>query len=381
MQDARKVVLWLETSREYGRELLFGITKYSFFHGGWTFHWETGGRERTLPQLKKLGADGLIAHVSNSQMARRIISSGIPAIVKGFKVPSLPMIVTDNSRIGRMVAEHLLDRGFRNFGFCGYDGVYWSDERRESFVRSIARAGYETQIYKEPRSCAQRLWENEQKFMAEWLKALPKPVGVMTCVDDQSLHVLEVSKLAGLDVPNEVAIIGVDNDELVCRLAQPQLSSVSLAAERAGYEAAELLDKLMAGKKMTKQRILTLPTHIETRQSTDMLAVEDPEVAHALQFIRDHQNEPLQVSDVINAVALSRRALQLRFRRVLGRSILDEIRRVRTDQVAKMLAETNLPVSKIAMEMGYTGIDHIARYFRREKGMTPLAYRKRYGQK
>ena len=217
--------------------------------------------------------------------------------------------------------------------------------------------------------------------MADWLRGLPKPIGLMTCVDDRSYHVLDACKIAGCDVPNDVAIIGVDNDELICRLAKPQLSSVSLNAERAGYEAAELLDRLMSGEEPAGQQILAEPTHIETRQSTDILAMQDSEVSRAVQYIRQHPNEALQVGDVVKTVALSRRSLQLRFRRILGRSILDEIRRVRVNHVAQMLTETNLPVSKIALALGYPGIDHIARSFRKEKGMSPLTYRKRFGRK
>jgi LacI family transcriptional regulator len=314
-------------------------------------------------------------------MVRRIVSTGIPAIIKGYKAEGYPTIATDNDAIGRMGAEHLIDRGFRHLAYCGLNDRYWSVERGDAFADRLREEGIEAHMYRQPRSRAMRSWDKELAYMAKWLASLPKPVGVMACVDDRSQHVLQACKMAGLEVPHEVAVLGVDNDELVCRLASPQLSSIALAAERAGYEAAELLDRLMAGERMGEQKIVTQPTHIVIRQSTDVLAMEDRMVAKALQFIRTHASEPIQVTDVVKAVPVSRRLLQKRFQRVLGRTILDEIRHTRAEQVARMLSETNLPVSKIALTCGYPGIDHIARSFRKIKGMSPLAYRKRYGRK
>jgi len=378
MPKSPKVILLLETSREYGRQLQFGITKYSYFNGPWTFYREPGGRDRTLPQLKDWGAQGIIAHVKDAATARRIVDTDIPAIVKGFKIEGCPLIATDNQAIGIMGAEHLIDHGFRHFAYCGYNNLYWSQERGQAFGARVEQASFEIHNYKPPRV---RSWDKELNHMAQWLKSLPKPVGVMACVDDRSQHVLHACKMAGLDVPTEVAIIGVDNDSLICSLANPQLSSIALAAERAGYEAAELLDQLMAGKKVKTQGVLCAPTHVVTRQSTDVMAMEDRMVAKALQYIRSHATETIQVSDVVNGLPISRRALQKRFQAVLGRTILDEIRHTRVSMVAQMLTETNLSIAQIALACGYPGIDHISRSFRTIKHMSPLAYRKRYGQK
>ena len=168
---------------------------------------------------------------------------------------------------------------------------------------------------------------------------------------------------------------------MICDLTNPQLSSIAVDNERAGYEAAEMLAQMMAGKKTNKQVIVARPTHIITRQSTDIFAVEDRGVSEALRFINEHAREQIHVDEVVSAAALSRRVLERRFRQVLGRSILDEIRRVRIEQVVRMLIETNMSVSEIASTLGYPGVEHIARYFHCEKGMSLLAYRKQYGQK
>lgn len=381
MAASPKVILLLETSREYGRQLQFGITKYSYFNGPWTFYREPGGRNRSLPQLKDWGANGIIAHVKDAATARKIKETGLPAIVKGLKIEGYPLIATDNQTIGIMGAEHLLDRGFRRFAYCGFDDLYWSAERGEAFVKRLKQESFDVFLYQMPKAKSQRAWNKEIAYMASWLESLPKPIGVMACVDDRSQHVLQACKMAALDVPTEIAILGVDNDELVCQLANPQLSSIALAAERAGYEAAELLDRLMAGEEMSGRIVLTSPTHVVRRQSTDVMAMEDRMVAKAIHYIHSHASEPIQVADVVAAVPISRRALQKRFQTTMGRTILDEIRHTRVELVAKMLTDTNLPIAQIALACGYPGIDHIARSFRMIKRMSPLAYRKQYGQK
>jgi LacI family transcriptional regulator len=351
-------------------------------HGPWVFYSEPGGLEKALPKMKHWSADGIIMRDSGKGSAA--LKLGVPIIVSVHlkeNIRGTPFIDTNGVRIGRMAAEHLLDRGFQHLAFCGFDDLHWSRNRCENFSKRIAESGLKARIYKQPRSRAKRLWENEQVVMVDWLKSLPKPVGLMACNDDRGRHVSEACKVAGLHVPEQVAIVGVDNDELVCELSDPPLSSVALNVERGGYEAAELLDKLMARRRTAHKDIIVEPTHVITRQSTDVMAIDDSDVVKALRFIRQHAKEPIQVGDVLKAVPLSRRALQKRFRRVLNRSVHDEIRRVRTEQVAIMLTETNLAISQIAAAFGYAGIEKLSRYFQREKEMTPLKYRKRYGKK
>jgi LacI family transcriptional regulator len=317
------------------------------------------------------------------QRSKEIIKLGLPtiAIANEPDIPGVVNIIANNDRIGRMAAEHLLERGFRYFAYCGFDDIFWSVERGECFANRIKEAGFETHLYKQPKAKFKHLWKNEELFMSDWLKSLPKPVGLMACNDDRGQQVIDTCKVTRLSVPDEVSIIAVDNDELVCGLTDPPLSSVNLNFERAGYESAELLDKLMAGEKMSGQSIPIPATHIVTRVSTDILAIDDRDVANALRFIREHAKEPVQVPDVAAVTAMSRRSLERRFRKVVGRSTHYQIRRVRIEQVVQMLLETNLTVSQIALNLGYPGIDHIAREFRREKGISPLAYRKQFGQK
>ena len=378
----RTVVLPIESSRSSGRALLRGIAKYSRLHGPWTFYWEPGGLDEVLPRLKNLNADGII--MRDSELVQEVIRLDIPLIVVGHhfkKVQGVTNILSDSKAIARMAAEHILKSALKHFAYCGFDDKPWSVERSESFNAYITTAGYKTTIYKPPSNPLTLTWETEQEHLVKWVQQLPKPVGLMCCNDDRSQQALQAAKLAGFKVPDEIAIIGVDNDELICELSDPPLSSVSVNFERSGYEGAAVLDQLMDGKDLKNQDIMIHASHIVPRYSTDMTALDDPDVSKAVRFIRTHATENLCVSDVVNVAPLSRRVLEKRFRDQLGTTILQEIRRVRTDKIAQMLIETNLSVSQIALSLGFNGNEHISRYFQREKNMSLLKYRKTYGVK
>ena len=368
-----------------------GIVRYSRLYGPWSFYMEpefymepTGTvKEVPLSNLKALGADGII--MRDTRNLEEILTVGLPTIIatatKG-KIPGLPCILTDDEAIGKMAAEHLLNRGFRQFAYCGFGNMPpWCQRRRDSFSKRVSEAGCKAYIYKPPKSPDEYSWEKEQDYIGQWLKKLPKPVGLMACNDDRGRHITEACKIMGLNVPEEIAIIGVDNDELVCEMSNPPLSSIALNVQKGGYESAELLDKMMSDNSITDKEIVIQPTHIVTRQSSDVLAIEDQEVAGTVRFIRENSKKAIQVDDVVSVTALSRRGLEQRFRKVLGHSIHDEIKRCRIEQIAQMLVQTNLTISEIGVSLGYVGIEKISRYFRREKGMSPLAYRKRYGLK
>ena len=388
MTTIPKVMLLLEKSRAYSRGLLRGIAKYSNLHGPWTFYEEppfymnVGGKRQSLEQLKNWGIDGII--MRDTEKTQQIISMGLPTIVTDLRgeFSGSPIIKTDDLAIGKIAAEYLLKLGFSHFAFCGLDRLFWSVDRRDGFARAIKQAGLEVSFYKQPRSRTKRLLANELIFMADWLRSLQKPLGLMVCNDDRARYVIEACKIAGLHVPEQMAVIGVDNDELICDFSNPRLSSVALNLERSGYEAAELLDELMARKvKSADQKIIVQPSQIIPRQSTDILAIDDEDVTNAVRFIRQNAKNKIQVSDVAHAVGVSRRGLERRFRMVLSSSVLDEIRRVRVEHVARMLVETNLSVGQVSLALNFPSIEHISRFFKQEKGMSPLAYRKKYGGK
>ncbi len=382
IRDIPKVVVLIETAWEYGRGFLRGIAKYARLHSPWALYLEPEGQERIALQYDKWGANGIIVQIDDLNRAKKLIPTGLPAIafLRPADIPELPCIVGDWDTTGKLGAEHLLERGFKNFAYCGYKNE-WARRRAEGYKKRLAKAGYETFYSQQPREKVRLSWQKEQSLMAKWLQSLPKPIGIMACDDEHSRDVIEACKIAGLQVPDQVAIIGVDNDDLICNMSYPRLSSIALNTEKAGYEAAELLDRLMAGEPMKGQTVIVEPLYVVPRESTDIFAMQEQNLAKAVRFIRDRARQMVQVTDVVRAVPVSRRVLERKFRQVLGRSILDEIRRVRTQQVVQMLIETNLSVSQIARTLNFPGPEHIARYFRKQTGMSPLEYRNKHAIK
>jgi len=380
-----KVILLIESSRVSGRALLRGIADYSHHHGPWSFSWEPACLEKVQPLLETGEADGII--LRDVAGAEEIMAYGLPTVVVGHRkteIPGLVNVVTDSETIGRLGADHLLGCGFKHFAFCSYrktpyENTTWAEIRREFFCKRIQEAGFESPpVY--TLSALAKDWSKEWRLLARWLDSLPKPAGLMACNDDCAQRVMEVCKLAGLTVPDMVGIIGADNDEVVCGLTNPPMSSIAINFERAGYEAASALDGLMQGARVVPDRITAVASHVVARRSTDFVAAEEPHLAKALRFIRDHARRGVSVDEIALSVGLSRRALEKRFRKQLGRSILEEVRRLRTDQIARLLVETNLPVAKIADLLGFPDTQHIARYFQADKHLSPVAYRKAHGR-
>jgi LacI family transcriptional regulator len=377
--ETPSVLLFIETSREFGRSLLYGIARYSRLHGPWRVYRQPAGLESALPEWRELRIDGAI--VRDVKMAESLAHSGLPVIFAQHRKESyapFPVIITDSSAIGTMAAEHFLGRGFQNFAYCGLDDYVWSRMRAHHFIERIRKAGFDTSLYRQPASKAKRARRSELNLIAAWLQSLPKPLALMCCNDDRALQVIEACKLANLYVPDDVAVLGVDNDVLICDLADPPISSIALNTEVAGHEAAELLDGLMKGGPMTGQKIWVRPTHIVTRMSTDILAVSDAEVAAALRFIRRHPNRFLQVDDVVQATNVSRRVLEKRFKTILRHSVYQEIRRIRVDHIIQLLLGTDMSITEIAVRSGFEGVEHISRYFRKETGVSLRTYRKKY---
>lgn len=379
-----RIVLLIETSRAYGRGLIRGIVKYAHIHGPWIFYNEPGGEEGSiLPKLNPRDVDGIIARVSKKTAIKHFVDAGVPLISIGLKekTPGLTNICPNNEVIGKMAANYFLDHGFSNFAYCGFIDMYGSRDRCEIFCDTLKAKGFEAHVYQRKISQIKKYWSREQKKMADWLSSLPRPIGLMAYNDDHGRRILQACELIGLNVPEEVTVLGVDNDELVCELTDPTLSSVNLNTQKAGFEAAALLQKMMLEGYSVQPEILVQPTHIVTRQSSDILAINDSDIVEAVRYIRRHANKPIQVDNVVDSISLSRRSLEQKFRAILGRSVYQEIRRARAEKVAWMLTETNMSITQISISLGYSSSDHISRFFRKEKGISLLAYRKLYGPK
>ena len=382
MKQLRKVVSLIPSGREYERGVLRGIIEYAHIHGPWIFYEEPppylseSQFKQRLAHMHAWKADGIIAHQSRAEE------------VKDLKLPTVIMCSTthlssktcqlrnDNEGIGHMAADHFLSLGFKHLAYCGLHGMEWSSLRAKAFAQRAAKAGVKTSLYKPFTPRPGESWYIEEKYLGDWLSELPKPIGLMACNDDRARMVAEICRLRNIRVPDDVCIIGVDNDEHVCNRAHPPVSSVALATERAGYEAAALLDNIISGRRVGNKVILARPIQVISWQSTDLIAINDTNLVKALRYIRENSNRIIQVRDVVAVAGLSRRILQDRFRDTLGRTLLDEIHQSRINCISRMLADTDLSMSAIASAIGYESDTHLARFFARRTGITPSEYRR-----
>lgn len=381
MSRPPRILLIIETSRAYGRKLLRGIARYAMMNGPWEIEHlapfylkqsQTVG-DISLKMIKDV--DGII--MREQKQIEPLIESGIPIVFASYLTNDfdVPMIRTNDESIARLAFRYFLERGFESFTFFGFDGMFWSDNRKTAFASFVQEAGYSCHEYPGSQSKTQQKWAQEQEMVANWLKQLPKPIALLACNDDRAQQILTVCRCAGLSVPEEIAIIGVDDDEFVCTLAHPPLSSISLSNEIAGYEAASVLDRMIQGEKITNLVIPVDANSVVTRQSSDVLAIRDPVIAQAVQFIREHVREPIQIDDLLNRIPVSRRSLCDRFKQAMGQSIHQYIKKHRIGHIEHLLIDTEMPISQIAFHMGFSSDEHIATYFRSVKKTTPHKFR------
>lgn len=377
----RRVALILETSNSYARTLLQGVFAYARENKPWSFSLVEQGHSDEAPEwLADWDGDGIIARIKNRRIAATVLASGLPTVDLsiGRHLPSLPAVEPDENIIARLATEHFTERGFKHFAYCGGEAFMLATRRGDAFRRALAGAGYSCHEFKpkaEPGAAISRKVDD----IGEWLAGLPKPVAVFACHDVRGQHVLDACCNVGLLVPDEVAVLGVDNDELLCEMATPPLSSIIPNARRAGYEAARLLDRMMRGEKVAPLETWIEPLGVSLRQSTDVLAVDDAQVARALRFIREHVCEPITPADVLRVVRLPRRSLEKRFRRFLNHTLHDEILSVRLNRVKQLLTGTKLSLEQIAETMGYEHPEYLSVVFKREVGISPRDYRQRHG--
>jgi LacI family transcriptional regulator len=369
----------IETSSVYGRRLLEGIARYLRSHRPWSIFLEQRELDSTPPRwLKSWRGDGVISRSSSPIVVEALREAKVATVDLSDRRPAfgLPRIRNDDRAIGMMAAEHLLERGFRSFGFCGFKGEDWATLRREAFFDTLARSGYAGQVFESPWSGHDaQSWEEEQERIAFWIKTLPKPVGVMACNDVRGLHVLDACQRSALRVPEEVAVVGTDDDSLLCELCDPPLSSIIPNPEQIGYEAAVVLDRLMEGGSLDFQERLIPPLGVAVRLSTDVLAIDDEHFAAAVRFIRVHACRGITVDEVLARVPLSRSTLERRFRKYLGRSPQAEIRAVQIRRAQQLLAETDHPMHRISELVGYEHVEYFNVAFKRECGRTPGRFR------
>ena len=372
-----QVALIVETSVVYGRQILRGIASYLRTHAAWSVFLDERELRAPPPEwLSQWRGDGVICRSTTPEWGRVFRRLNLPVVDLNDLHPNLglPRVASDMRAIGRLGAEHLRERGFRNLAFCGFSGETWSDERREGFLEAAQGLAAPVSLYASPwAGLRQHSWQEERNQIARWLQTLPRPAGVMACNDARGQHVLEACGHLGAHVPDDIAVVGVDNADTFCELCNPPLSSVVPNAERIGVEAAALLDRLMAGHPAPASSLLVEPLGVVTRQSSDVFAVEDPLVARAVRFIREHACQGITVADVLGQARCSRSVLERRFREHLGRSPQAEMRAVQLRRVKQLLADTDWTLPRIAEAAGVEHPEYLSVLFKRQTARPPAS--------
>ncbi len=356
-----------------------GIIAYQREHELWSIY--VGEQERGAKPpawLRNWKGDGIIARIETEAIAAVVRRTHLPVVdvSAARKVRSIPWVETDDRELARLAARHLIDRGFRTLAFCGEPLYNWSRWREQQFSVFAQDAGCVCKIFqgKSP-SEKDYSWTRERRRLKTWVEELPKPVGVMACYDFKGQQLLDVCRELDIAVPEQVAVIGVDNDARLCRLCTPPLSSVIPDTHRTGYEAAQLLDRMMRGEQVGTDAVLIPPMGIAERQSSDVYAIDDADIASALRFIREHACEGISVADLLRVVPLSRRMLEHRFLKLVRRTPHAEIIRIRMERAARLLRETDLSLAEIANRAGFADANYLSVAFKKQMGVAPRSYR------
>lgn len=380
-----RLILLTDFSEEYAAQLLKGIAEYSKAHTPWVLckmplsYRDLHGIKGVVEWAVKWKADAIIGQFYPKEEVELFAANGIIAVAQDFKTrfAQIPNITGDHFLSGEMGARYFIKKGFRNFAFYGFRDVVWSQERAEGFRSELQKAGLEENFREYNNVDFTDLWYYESEPLTEWLQSLPRPVAMMTCDDNQGHHIAELCKNCGIRIPQDIALLGVDNDTTVCSLSDPPLSSINQAVEKAGYQTAAMIDAMMEERDNRGYDILVIPTHIITRNSTDIYATSDKYISVVLQYIHNNIDKRLTVAAISKLVPLSRRLLENKFKQATGFAVYNYIFNLRISKFAEMLLDSDAPIIEIAMDMGFSDYKNISRQFRKVKGCSPSEYRLR----
>ena len=379
-RTAPRVALLIETTRTYSREILSGIRRYISVRGPWSTFLELRALDSSPPKwLRNWKGDGILTRTFTRQMARVVEETGLPAVElrSTHLAGNRPFVGMDNAQIGRMVAEHFHTCGYRHFATYGLATEKFFVERMRNFTETAAGLGsFCTSL--EARSDQVEDWEQSQKRLTDWVAGLPKPIGIFAANDQLGVHLLEACQRAGVGVPEELGVVGAENEEALCSFATPALSSVRFDGDAVGFAAAELLDSLMQGAPPPSAPLLIAPKGIVIRRSSDELVIHDALVARAVRVIRENALNGIDVTALCQQLRASRSTLDRRMKAALQRTPKEEIDRVRFREVERLLRETDLTVEAIAELTGFVHPHYLHAAFKELHGMTPGAFRVRH---
>ena len=369
------------------RSTFRGILDYAEKHGPWFCHFQEGRTGTRMADFARTGVSGVIVSGVSRADAPDIAALGVPVVfvepwsdmlAPDFPIQGAPYVRRDSRAIGEMAARYYRERGYSDFAYVGEPGGYpWSAERRQGFAETLAAAGLGCAVYDRFLEKDRHDWPGERRRLVAFLRSLPRPTAVFAPNDARARLVLEACAVAGLRVPEEIAVLGVDNDPLLCEATVPTLSSIHTGGFRRGWIAAEMLDALLHGRAPRERAVSQPPISVATRGSTGYAAMRDPAIAKAVSFIRGHAREGgIGVGDVVRAVGCSRRYRELRFRSRLGRSIRDELLDERIEWVKELLVSTNLSIGEITERAGFVRESHLGLLFRKATGTTMLRWRR-----
>ncbi|MEM8945902.1 MAG: DNA-binding transcriptional regulator [Planctomycetota bacterium] len=375
-----RIAVLVDTATAWGRRINQGILAYEKMHGPWDVWVEPRGQNEALRLPEGWSGDGIIARVSSKQMAEKLLKQKTPVVnVSGIRIPTVdfPRVCTDNDKFAKLAVNHFVDRGLRHIAYVGLVGRAYSIDRQQSIARACEEADCTFDIYRPVKGLRiESKWERERASIGLWLKSLPKPVGILGWGVRRGSEVIEEAIHSGLKVPDEVAVLG-DDDDLLCEAVQPSLSGVIVPSEQIGLEAATLLYQLMQGKKLKKKEIALEPTGIVARTSTDILAIKDQELADAIRLIRSRAHEPITVKEIAETLAISRRSLERKFQEQLHRTMGEEIARVHLERAKLLLATTDMQIPAVAEASGYGSPEYLATVVKRHTGLSPRRYREK----
>ena len=380
----KRVALLVETTRSYTRDLLSGVARYAQSHGPWSAFLELRALDSSPPPwLEKWDGDGILTRTHSAETAAAIRAAGVPAVElrSTNHTPELPFVGMDNALIGQAVAEHFLERGYRRFGTYTLGTESFFRERSAKFVESVRRAGAPCDILPARGEESPRDWESHQARLIEWLESLEKPLGVFAANDQLAARLIDACRRAGLAVPEEVAVVGCENEETLCEFASPPLTSVRFDGDRVGWLAAERLDRLMRGDPDNGAPLLVPPQGIEVRASSDEFVIDDPLVLLAVKKMRAEALGGITVGEICRQLGLSRSTLERRMKTAIGRSPKEELLRVRFREVDRLLLATDLTIDLVAEQTGFTHAHYLQTAYRERFGITPGEFRKRHRSK
>lgn len=375
----KKVFVQLESGRGYGRDILKGIYNYNNQSSQWeiifepSYYLKSSKTNDFIKLISEIKPDGCI--IENHENAKKVIDLKIPLIqTSSFNhAKKIPYLKGNYDADGKMALEYFTAKGFKNIAFFGSHKVIWSDRRLESLQKHALSKHIKVHNYI-PKN--KRTISHDLKDIISWLKSLPKPIGIFCCNDDLGIILINACSMAKLKIPYEIAILGVDNDELLCSVVHPKLSSIARNHTVAAFNACEILNKMMQGHKPENHIIPTEPISVIERSSTDTIACNDTEVVKALHFIRNNTHVNITVNDVVDVTTISRRNLYTRFKKITGRTILEDIQFQKIKKFKALLTHQKLSVKEIAFHLGFEDVSHVSRWFSAIEGTTPVKWRK-----